>query len=63
MTKPFRKERMISIRHKPPTKRRTKPMLKKLSILRNAIIMSNYRDEYLRWEMVTKTVDLSPSWA
>ena len=40
-----------------PTKQRTKAMLKKLAILRNAIIMSNYRDEVLRWSMVLHRID------
>ena len=40
-----------------PTKARTKAVLKKLAILRNAIIMSNYRDEILRWEMVLAKID------
>ena len=40
-----------------PTKSRTKATLKKLAILRNAIIMSNYRDENLRWEMVLAKID------
>ena len=42
-----------------PTKTRTKAVLKKLAILRNAIIMSNYRDEVLRWETVLHKVDQS----
>ena len=40
-----------------PTKSRTKAVLKKLAILRNAIIMSNYRDEVLRWEIFLHKVD------
>ena len=40
-----------------PTKSRPKSVLKKLAILRNAIIMSNYRDETLRWEMVLAKID------
>ena len=40
-----------------PTKQRTKAVLKKLAILRNAIIMSNYRDETLRWSMVLHKID------
>ena len=40
-----------------PKKTRTKAVLKKLAILRNAIIMSNYRDEVLRWETVLHKVD------
>ena len=40
-----------------PTKTRTKAVLKKLAILRNAIIMSNYRDEILRWEKVLHEID------
>ena len=40
-----------------PTTIRTKAVLKKLAILSNAIIMSNYRDEVLRWEMLLHKVD------
>ena len=40
-----------------PTRTRTKAVLKKLAILRNAIIMSNYRDETLRWEKVLHEID------
>ena len=40
-----------------PTKTRTKAVLKKLAILRNAIIMCNYRDEVLRWEVFLHKVD------
>ena len=40
-----------------PTKLRTKATLKRLAILRNAIIMSNFRDEVLRWERVLHEVD------
>ena len=40
-----------------PTIQRTKGVLKKLAILRNAIIMSNYRDEVLRWPMVLNKID------
>ena len=47
-------EKMMGI---DPTKTRTKAVLKKLAILRNAIIMSNYRDEVLRWETVLEKID------
>ena len=40
-----------------PTVQRTKGLLKKLAILRNEIIMSNYRDEVLRWSMVLHKID------
>ena len=40
-----------------PTIQRTKGVLKKLAILRNAIIMANYRDEVLRWPMVLNKID------
>ena len=40
-----------------PTTIRTKAVLKKLAILRNAIIMSNYRDEVLRWEIFLHKVE------
>ena len=40
-----------------PTVQRTKGLLKKLAILRNEIIMSNYRDEVLRWPMVLHKID------
>lgn len=47
-------EKMMGI---DPTKTRTKAVLKKLAILRNAIIMSSYRDEVLRWETVLEKID------
>ena len=47
-------EKMMGI---DPTMTRTKAVLKKLTILRNAIIMSNYRDEVLRWETVLEKID------
>ena len=40
-----------------PTKLRTKAVLKKLAILRHAIIMANYRDEVLRWQMVLHKIE------
>ena len=40
-----------------PTKTRTKAILKKLAILRNCIIMSNFRDETVRWEMVLAKIE------
>ena len=40
-----------------PTIQRTKGVLKKLAILRNAILMSNYREEVLRWPMVLNKID------
>ena len=40
-----------------PTTIRTKAVLKKLAILRNAIIMCNYRDEVLRWEIFLHKVE------
>ena len=40
-----------------PTKTRTKAILKKLAILRNAIQKYNYRDEALRWQMYLHIVD------
>ena len=40
-----------------PTKLRTKAILKKLAILRHAIIMANYRDEALRWPMVLHKIE------
>ena len=36
---------------------RTKGVLKKLAILRNVIIMSNYRYEVLQWPMVLNSID------
>ena len=47
-------ERLMGI---DPTVQRTKGLLKKLAILRNEIIMSNYRDEVLRWSMVLHKID------
>jgi len=40
-----------------PTVQRTKAVLKKLSILRHAIITHNHRDEVLRWSMVLHKVE------
>ena len=40
-----------------PTVQRTKAVLKKLAILRHAIITHNYRDEVLRWPMVLHKVE------
>ena len=47
-------ERLMGI---DPTKVRTKAILKKLAILRNVIVMSNYHEEIPRWEKVLHEID------